>query len=411
MAIQKNFLDDEENQNQGQATSLEGTALGGGPTPATSAQPAKPQGTGWNNLQTYLTANQGQGGNVANAITQDTQKRVDAADSNAKLWEDEAKKRVDQNTRTDDKGYGQQIQSGDPTKIDQNAFGAWKNLSNYWGAANAQADSGYGSVYNQTQQAKKDVAGVQNYDTQKALAQQTFGKNGRYTQGMGTLDTFIMRGDQSGKDALQGFQDKNKSFGQTFDSAVGNINSYAQGAEQRGQSAYDNLMGMLGQRRQSIQDTAQQNLGKVYGDARSAAEQQVRDAYVKAGRDPNIGFGTGGTISRASDMSWVDGLGDPELAALNQLSNLDDDANTNAITKQNRPLATIDWDRVNQNIAAYQGVGRPTTPGTQTTVGTLGDGTAVNATDVGGIREDVHGNRIDDGLSTQEWLDRILRGT
>ena len=354
MATKKDFLDEQDPNNQ--STSLEASAAGGGPTGAGGVQ-AKPQGSGWTNLQTYLDANAGQGGQLANAVTKTTQDRVNTADSNAKLWEDAAKTRVDQNTRKEgvdgQDAWSNVIRNGSADKvagIDQNAFNGWKQLSNYWGDKTAEADKGYGDVYGQTQQAKQDIQGAQSYDGQKVLADKAFNQNGRYTRGMGTLDTFLMRGDQAGQQALQGFQDRNKDFGSNLTKATGNVNAYIGGADQRGQQAYNNVLQAIADRRNSIQTDAQGRLPTLVDQANTAATQQVLDRYKGTGFKPS----TGVPVSRAEDVNWTDALGDPDLAALNTLAGIDDDQNTNALSRANRPLVNIDWRRVDADIQRQQ---------------------------------------------------------
>jgi hypothetical protein len=227
---------------------------------------------------------------------------------------------------------------------------------------------------------------------------------------MGTLDTFVARGDAQNK--FDDFKNANQNFGQNFDSRVKQVNQNIADAGKNGQAAADNVYKTISQRQKSIEEAAKQNLANVYGNAQKSAEQQIKDKYKQAGLGENIGWGTGGLISRASDLSWQDALGDPELDALNTLSQLDLDANTNEISRPTRPMAVVDWDGVNRNIEVYRGgVGTPTSPGTVTQVGTVSENRPINATDTGSERFDINGNRIDDGLSADEWLNRILYGT
>jgi hypothetical protein len=395
MAIQKDFLDEEEQGTQG--INLEGTAVGsggfGGP------MGAKPQGTGWTNLQQYLTANEGQGAGVAQDITKGVQEKVDSADSNAKLWEQSAKARVDQSTKRDDQGFTNQINT-DPTKIDKNAFNAWAQLQSYWGGANAQADSGYGDVYGQTQQAKQAVQGMQNYDTQKALAQQTYGKNGRYTQGMGTLDTFIMRGDKAGQQALQGFQDRNKNVGAGFDQAKANVDQYIAGAAGRGKAVTDNAYKAIGDRYSALTASGQAAAQAKLKAERDAAQQNVLRQYAEAGiANPNTGMLSNTVTTR--DVGLADGLNDVDLAALNALADLDLDASTNALNRSADPLARINDELVRKNIEDYKYATRKGDTSQTTTDG-------VTFTPTSDVRYDANGNVITD--STDEYVNRILNG-
>jgi hypothetical protein len=398
MATQKNFLDDEQDQGMQQGQSLESSAVGGGPQAASSNVKGNQQGTGWQNLSTYLDMNQGQGAGVATGITKKSQDDIDSATSNAQAWADAAKGRVDQGTKQDT--WSSQINS-DPTKVDANAFNAWRSAADYTGPVNAQADTGYGSVYGQVQKSNQAINNIQNYDTQKALAQETFGKNGRYTGGMGTLDTFIMRGDQSGKDALQGFQTRNAGFSKDWDKTVEGVDTYAKGAGARGKSAVDSANKVVNDKYAAMSAKAQADAQAKLKAERDALQSGVLQQYLDAGiSDPNSGMLANTVTTRGVNMA--DGLNDADLAALNALSGLDMDTATNALTRDTSPIASANRDLVAKNIADYQYATRAAdmTPSTE------GDFTV---TPVDGIRYNPDGS-VATGETEDDLYNRILGG-
>lgn len=397
MATQKNFLDDEQEQGMQQGQSLESSTVGGGPQAAASNVQGNQQGTGWQNLSTYLDMNQGQGAGVATGITKKSQEDIDGATSNAKAWADAAKGRVDQGTKKDT--WSEQINS-DPTKVDANAFNAWRSAADYTGPANAQADSGYGSVYGQVQKSSQAINNIQNYDTQKALAQETFGKGGRYTGGMGTLDTFIMRGDQSGKDALQGFQTKNAGFSKDWDKTVEGVDSYAKGAGARGKAATDSANKAVTDKYAAMTAKAQADAQAKLKAERDALQSGVLKQYADAGINPTTGMLSNTVTTRGVNMA--DGLNDADLAALNSLAGLDMDAATNALTRDASPIASMNRDLVAKNIADYQ---YATRKGDMTPSSEGG----VTVTPVDGIRYNQDGS-VATGESEDEMYNRILGG-
>lgn len=326
MAYRKVFGSNSEDKE----ADLESGIVGGGAAPTS-------QGTGgntsaWTNLQTYLEANEGQGAGIANAITQKTQANIDAVGKNVQDWEGEAKKRVDEKTRNDD--YSSQIKK-DPTEVNQSAFSAWKNLGNYWGAQDATGDSGYAEVYGKAKNAADDIKGANDYYGQNVLAKKSFtgdqaGQSRNYTDGMGYLDTFIARADQSGKDAFSNFKDKNTGFDQKIDSAKNNLNSYIQGAGSRGQAAYDSAMNAISGKQKEIHGAADQRF-RGASDL-NVGKQMNFDLYDQV--YPDVGIQqraeAGNHVDLNKNFDVSDVYSQADVDALNSLAGLDNDEATTA---------------------------------------------------------------------------------
>lgn len=345
MAYRKVFGSNDEDKE----SDLQSGIVGGSSAPQGGAggQPA----SAWTNLQTYLKANEGQGAGIANAITQKTQENIDAVGKNVQDWETAAKGNVDKATKKDD--YSGQIKK-DPTKVDQNAFSAWKNLGNYWGNQDSTQDSGYADVYRKVQGAANDIKGANDYYGQNVLAKKSFsgdgaGQSTNYTDGMGYLDTFIARADQSGKDAFANFKDRNAGFDQKLGNATSNVNSYIQGADARGKSAYDSAMKAVSGRQKEIEDSVNERFLSEQENAFNDAQNQIAARYKASGVEapPNtLGWLT---PSQGSKEAYYD---DPEIAALNSLAGLDNDDSTNGVARSgNKTSYGIDWNSVDSDVA------------------------------------------------------------
>ena len=196
------YQDDLELQNQAKASPGGVLAGSGG---AASTQAAQPTGSGFTNLQTYLSANKGQGTGVAQDMISEGQKGVDkarsAADQYADTW---AATGVQQANQAGQDGAGVYQAGIDEIQADpNNTEGAYASArgTQYGGPANAQDIQGYNDLEKNYQNVKttaNNYAG--DYNTQKAGLQNKYG----YSSGFGALDTFLGR--QDGKEAIQGWQ-------------------------------------------------------------------------------------------------------------------------------------------------------------------------------------------------------------
>lgn len=177
---------------------------------AASAQPgAQPAGSGFTNLQTYLSANKGQGGQVADQIIAEGQKGVDtarnAADKTAGAWAD---------------GAAQRALSG-PSEVN----------SVYGGPIDSTKDAEYNQLEKNYQDVRKGAdAYAGDYQTQKAGLM----KANNYGVGFGALDTFLGR--QDGGQKIADWQ-KNVDTGSTAGAVQKANTAIKSGQDQRFQEA------------------------------------------------------------------------------------------------------------------------------------------------------------------------------
>lgn len=297
----------------------EGSGVIGGGSSVGGMGAAGGQGTGsWTNLQQYLKANEGGGERIANSITKSTQDDVDAVGQQRVEFEQKAKKQVDDKTKKDQ--FSSQILA-DPTKVNKDEYSSWKNLSNYWGANDATGSDGYGQVKGKVDSIQNNINTANDYYGQNVLANNAFGKGpNQYSQGMGYLDTFFARSDQSGKDAFKNFQDRNAGFSKDWNDTSSRVNDYIGGAAGRGQAAYDSTMGAIGQKRNTIKSAAQQRADS--NSDKSKAYEHLRSSGPSTGWDVN-NESLDKYVYRNSDFDGNDVLSDPEIEALNALAGFD----------------------------------------------------------------------------------------
>src|SRR5690606_22863853 len=105
----------------------------GGPA---SSQPAA-KGTGWTNLQSYVTANQGNVGRMADKVTDTVANEAKEADNAFESYKSNATKAVDSGTAKVNKTLTNDLQN-DPTKVDAQEFTRAYNAS-YGGPTSAAA--------------------------------------------------------------------------------------------------------------------------------------------------------------------------------------------------------------------------------------------------------------------------------
>ncbi len=256
MAFIKNNLDDEENQVGALATTQESGVVSGGV--GADASRAQPQ-SGWVNFDKYLSANQGQGEGIANAVTAGADGAIKSAAG--KLNELEQKAKSTDNSQVQSLGSTKNQVMSDPTKVDVNAYqqqmsqgykgptqvnalDGWADAYKAWGSANDQ----YSAV-------KDDSAAGRQAAVTNAFKPQA--KNG-YSQGMATLDSFILGGDQKGKDTLSSFTEANKGIGDSFQQT----SSRAQASLDAAKTAYD---GELSSVKQAVNNKRQSVAGSIGG--------------------------------------------------------------------------------------------------------------------------------------------------
>jgi hypothetical protein len=189
-------LDEQNQQKSGAGGVIAGSGGAGSQGPTTT-------GTGFTNLQKYLSANQGSGGAIADNIISQGQNAVSdaqkTADTGAAAWADQGVQNVNDGVSTITGQVDTAIGSLEADRKNrQPAYDAQKLT--YGGPKSATEMQGYNDLdkaYQNVKNTATNFAGDLN--TQKAGLQKQYG----YGSGFGALDTFIGR--QDGKDKLQGW--------------------------------------------------------------------------------------------------------------------------------------------------------------------------------------------------------------
>lgn len=189
------YQDELDQQNQAKASAGGILAGSGG---AANAPTSKPAGSGFTNLQQYLSANQGQGQGIAKDIVAEGQKGVakaqTAADAQADAWVN--------NAGIEAAAGSQEALANQANSIAQvgNADASYMTPQTYKGPNTAQDVAGYNDLDAAYANVKKTADNyASDYDTQKAGLQNKYG----YGSGFAALDTFLGR--QDGKDTIQGW--------------------------------------------------------------------------------------------------------------------------------------------------------------------------------------------------------------
>jgi hypothetical protein len=187
------YLDDElEKQKMGGGGSV---LAGSGGAAATTGAPSN-TGSGFTNLQKYLGANQGSGGGLATAMTEQGQEGVDALNKSANEAADKwADGEINTLNRNADGAAGVYTEA-------TNA-GNWETPSNTPAYDNTDATkrTGYNALEAGYQKAKDHATNFSgDYNMQNAGLQKKFG----YGSGFAGLDTFLGR--QDGKETIQNWQ-------------------------------------------------------------------------------------------------------------------------------------------------------------------------------------------------------------
>lgn len=162
-------------------------------------------GTGFTNLQTYLSANKGSGGGIADNIISQGQEAVSGArktaDDLTAAWEKNALQDVNSASQNASSVYNdasaafQADPNYNPTGVRGTTYGGPQSAQDYM--SNGVGVNDLEKNYQNVTKAAQGFAGDMN--TQKAGLQKQYG----YGAGFGALDTFLGR--QDGRDKIQGW--------------------------------------------------------------------------------------------------------------------------------------------------------------------------------------------------------------
>jgi hypothetical protein len=191
------YIQNEDELKQGGAGGQVLAGSGG----AAGASPTQAVGSGFTNLQKYLSANQGSGQGVAQDIVDQGQDAVNVArttaDTQAKTWGDNGVQMANQAAADASNPYTTAAQA---LQADPNANITNPYTSTYGGPQSAQDVQGYNDLDKAYQNVKNTATSFANDRmTQQAGLQKKYG----YGSGFAALDGFLGR--QDGRDKIQGW--------------------------------------------------------------------------------------------------------------------------------------------------------------------------------------------------------------
>lgn len=304
MAYASNFLTDEEKKKQqesGLNTSgiVDGyTSPGGGGASGAAPQQEKTPGTGYLNLAQYLDANKGKGAELANKATEDLQKSVTGYGTEAQKTLDTTKSKFDEAAGTDKAEGVKSAITNDPYTNKQTA-------KDFLGAGySGPAATDYTSTLaSQKDKLTGQLGKVDDFETQQQALQNAYGKAGNYTSGYGLLDSFLLRGDESGQAKINEVKGKARDVSNTYDQA-------AQELAQREQAAKE----QLARNKKAILDTAigKKDAIEQTGQQRLQTLDKQNEAYKQ-----NEGYQSGSLGDVLQDKDKMD------LEALAEIARLD----------------------------------------------------------------------------------------
>lgn len=376
-------------QEQGQQTApttQQSTALSTGPTGG--AQIGTGKGSGWTNLQPYLTNNAGQGAATTQQLLDPKQNQIkDAVDSLNKEAND-TRAKIGQSTVQRNTALENQVKTS-PTAIDKNAYNSYVNQS-YSGpnvyAPSVDTEKKWNGL--QTQTSLQQVADP------KTIGQQL--KKSNYTYGLGKLDSYLVGAE--GGQTVDKFNEANKGIMTDRQATVGGVNSAIEQAKRDSAASIQSLRDTTNQAYKDTLARAQGTKGQAESAAFDQAYVEIQKRFADAGVDAPSGITGLSTYIRPTEgYSWQDSVDDSTLQALNTLADIDSDPGTNLVTKGSRSPLGVDWEKLDAYINAAKAPKGST--------GTVSeDGFTHTAT---GPVYDEYGNRLDDGLTAEELYRRL----
>ncbi len=308
MAYIKDPKEDEQN-GQNLTTSGQSSVVSAGQG-ATDPNTSAAQGTSWTNLSKYLDANEGLGGGIANAVTANSQGKIDSAAGKINEYQTKAAGANDSGKSQIAKldGYNNQIKS-DPTKINATAY---RNdvATGYQGLTDASKVDGYSDASAKFGDAKADYSNLKNNDwnARSSVVQNTYGKdNAAYTKGMGLLDTLVLQGDAKGQDGINSFISNSQSFvGDDTSNALTKAKTNVQSGLDTDKGRWDTLLAGTGQVVADKRNAVLNGQGIANG---RYDEHDRQRAAAEAGAPPVPRTGTRRSCScrlpRPSMLYWV----------------------------------------------------------------------------------------------------------
>jgi hypothetical protein len=229
MAFVQDVMDDEENnaQQPGGVVTTSGTTAGVLGATGQAPQASKPKGSGFTNLQNYISANAGNdaamGSRIAGKIGEQASEVDQAKSELVPKVEQDAQK----NTVTDT-GVISGLQT-DPTKVSKEAFQSQRTAT-YKGPEDVATYQEYGKGQKAKNALKERLDLTNTAEGQGTLLKDIAGQN--YTQGLQGLDQFILSAGQEGKKSIADTQAKYGSKITDWDTLTGQLNDKFRQAKQ-----------------------------------------------------------------------------------------------------------------------------------------------------------------------------------
>jgi hypothetical protein len=203
------------------------------------------------------------------------------------------------------------------------------------GPADAAGDTGWGAAKGAVDQTKGVIDTANTWQGQQKMAQDTYGKEGRYSSGMGTLDAFVARGDAQGK--FDTFKTNNANFDGGIGAKAGEVNTAIGGAKTFNKGKYDTVVTSVADRLRAIQgDQEFRAATQNRADAErlgSEFEQGLRDFQSKGGVSKNFQINkVAGDYLNTNKLTGADVATQAEIDALNLLGGYDDNTATGNYT-------------------------------------------------------------------------------
>jgi hypothetical protein len=264
-------------------TQNQGTGAPGGGGMSTQAAPsAGARGSGWVNLQQYLTANQGKGRSSAETVANSTQGQIDSAIRGIESQATKAKEEIGKATVNRNEELERQIKD-QPQRVDKDAFKAYASQT-YQGPKALSETGGYKDVLGAYTRAKTNLDGLQNKD-QRAEALRTSLNDARYSRGMSALDSLLMG--QEGEEVFRGLRDKNQGIEQRRKELEGGVSDAAKKAQETSEASLKSLRDVTNQSYRDLLAANEQELmarnqgrgGEIDTAARALFGDQMADQY------------------------------------------------------------------------------------------------------------------------------------
>jgi hypothetical protein len=337
MAIIKDFNDESAGAGGGGVLGG-GASTGGGPAGAPATPTGGAQGSGWTNLQSYLGANQGQAGGLANQITQDADKKVDEfknTDVSGQVAEiGKAAKTEDVNNITGD--------------VAKNADKAKGFLSSGYGGANV--DTYTSGIRNAAKGVNDTLGQITNQGYQKSTLQRLNNSPTQaYSGGFGALDSFLVSADPNAKAKLKMTQGRTGEVDQTLNAATGQITAADTAARTAFEANKQKVRDAAKTQAAGITSAAQGRIDPTRAAQTQGSNNQAADILGKIKGEYGNEFVTDADgnisskyITQNNDFGVSDVISDTELSALNSLAGIDPTLGISPVTKRGASASNFD---------------------------------------------------------------------